>query len=107
MFIIHLVDKQHLAECMVFCEVLGIQVRMWTGLRKLTGAWQEASSGLIFKIIYPSLCTDGVPEVQRGEGTGSGLHSKYFHHRDSEDGQEEREPQVREVLHFPTSLEVT
>lgn len=58
---------------------------------------------MIFKIIYPSDCTDEVAEVQRGLG----LHSKYFHHGDSEDGHEERESEVREVLHPSTSLEFT
>lgn len=52
-------------------------------------------------------CTDEITEAQRGEGTGSGLHSKYFHHRDSEGGHEERESEVREALHLSTSLEVT
>lgn len=74
---------------------------MGTGLKLLRGvACHLRSSTLVFH------CTDEVTEVQRGEETGSGLHSKYFHPRDSEDGQEERESEAREVLYLSTSLEV-
>ena len=74
---------------------------MGTGLKELrepdtrqTSACHPRSSTLVFH------CTDEVTEGQRGEGTGSGLHSKYIHNRDSEDGQEERESEVREVLYL-------
>lgn len=59
-----------------------------------TSACHPRSPTLVFH------CTDEVTEVQRGAETASGLHSKYFRHRESEDGQEERESEVREVVYL-------
>lgn len=81
---------------------------MTTNLRKLRGTWQIPACHLRTPTLVPHCtCTDEVTEAQRGKGNGSGLHNKYFHHRDSEDSLEERESEGREVLYLSTSLEVT
>lgn len=56
-------------------------------------------------ILVPQ-CIDKVTKAQRGEGTALGLHSKCFHHRDSENGHEERESKMQEALYLSTFLEV-
>lgn len=81
-------------------------MRMRTDLRELRRALQILAPHPRTPTLVPH-CTDEATKAQRGEGTGSGLDSEYFHHRDGEDDHKERESKVMEALHLSTSLEVT